>query len=177
MAGAHATIHGLLVRLARGDRSALEPTFTALWPILRGFARRALGDETLAEDAAQQAILKVFAQAPNFDASRDGLAWAMAITSYEVRTLRRKAQRRREEPMGEALERPSLVRSPEAAIIERDLERAARATLGELGEEDVAVIIAAIDGSRPSGDATFRKRLQRALARLRHAWRAKYGTP
>jgi RNA polymerase sigma-70 factor (ECF subfamily) len=177
MARARETIHGLLVRLARGDRSALEPTFAALWPILSAFARRALADQTLAEDAAQQAILKVFAQAPTFDASRDGLAWAMAITSYEVRTLRRKAQRRREEPMGEAMESPSQTRSPEAAVIERDLERAARAVLAELSEDDASVIIAAIDGSRPSGDATFRKRLQRAYARLRHAWRAKYGTP
>ena len=64
--------------------------------------------------------------------------------------------------------------TPEALAVERDLERAAREILAGMKEEDMAVILAAIDERRPLRDATFRKRLQRALARLRQAWGARH---
>jgi hypothetical protein len=60
--------------------------------------------------------------------------------------------------------------------LQRDLERAAREVLGDMREEDARAVLAAIDDARPPGDATFRKRLQRALTRLRVAWRTKHGT-
>jgi RNA polymerase sigma-70 factor (ECF subfamily) len=174
---ARAAIHQLMTRLGRGDRSAITPTFAALRPLLVAFATRALADEALGEDVAQQALLKVFEQAADFDPSRDGVAWALAIASYEVRTLRQRGRRRAEEPLGLAAERAMDLHSPEEETIARDLERAARAVLAGMGAEDARVILAAMGDLRPSGDATFRKRLQRALARLRHAWRARHGTP
>ena len=93
---ARAEIQALLVRLSDGDRSAVEPAFRALWPILGAFSARALGRDAEAEDAAQQTLLKVFAQAASFDHERDGVAWVLTIASYECRTFRRRAARRRE---------------------------------------------------------------------------------
>jgi len=168
--GARAEIHELMMRLAAGDRSAISPAFDALWPILCAFSARALGGEADAKDAAQQAVIKVFAQCADFDSARDGLAWALTIASFECRTIHRKNRRKRE-----VSAIPTIVanETPEEIAIERDLERAAREILPELDERDREILVAAISDSRPSG-ATFRKRLQRAIARLRIAWRAKH---
>jgi RNA polymerase sigma-70 factor, ECF subfamily len=162
------------MRLANGDRTAIEPAFAALWPLLRRFAARALQDEGHGEDAAQQAMIKLFEQASDFDPSRDGVAWAFAITSYEVRSIRRRGLRRREEALDRAADAPAAGETPEVLVVERDLARAAREVLSGMKEEDMAAILVAIGESRPFGDARFRKRLQRALARLRQAWGARH---
>jgi RNA polymerase sigma-70 factor (ECF subfamily) len=172
---ARAEIQALLSRLGDGDRSATLPAFRALWPLLRRFSARALGHEADAEDAAQQAIVKVFAQVVNFDREANGIAWILAIASYECRTVRRRIERRREDGIERAGEVAAGV-TPEAQVVERDLEAAAREVLGAMREEDARAILAAIADARPTGDATFRKRLQRALTRLRLAWRTKHGS-
>jgi RNA polymerase sigma-70 factor, ECF subfamily len=174
---ARAEIQDLLKRLAEGDRAAIEPAFTALWPLLRGFAVRALGDAGHAEDAAQQAMIKLFQQVSDFDPTRDGVAWALAITSFEVRSRRRWTERRREEPLSRASGVEAASATPEASTVQRDLELSARQVLSGLREEDMCAILLELEDARPAGDPTFRKRLQRALARLRQAWKAKHETP
>jgi RNA polymerase sigma-70 factor (ECF subfamily) len=170
---ARAGVQTLLRRLADGDGSAVEPAFAALWPLLRRFSARALQHEADAEDAAQQALAKVFEQSARFDVERDGVAWVLTIVSFECRTLRRKSQRRREE----ALDAAAAVAdgaTPESLVVERDLEAAAREALGEMSDADARAIRTAISDARPARNATFRKRLQRALGRLRVAWRTKH---
>ena len=167
----------LLRSLASGDRTAIRPAFDLLWPMLRQFAGRILANPMDAEDAAQQALVKVFAQAARFDSKRNGVAWALAITSFECRTMRRRAQRRREQVLdGAVTETAATGASPEMAVIARQLEAAARDVLRDLKEEDICTIVAAMADERPAGDATFRKRLERAFGRLRTAWREKHGT-
>ena len=85
-----------LVRLAEGDREAFHPVFVCLWPLLRGFAGRYLPAPD-AEDAAQEALVKVFARAAVFDTRRDALSWTLGIAAYEIKTVRRRQQRRRED--------------------------------------------------------------------------------
>jgi RNA polymerase sigma-70 factor, ECF subfamily len=176
--GERARLQELVTRLADGDRSAIEPTFLVLWPIVRGFSLRALANSADAEDAAQQAILKVFEQAADFDRARDATAWALTIASFEVRTIRRRAQRRRESASEIPPELAAAEGGPEQLLIERDLEAAAREVLAMLKPEDAAVILAALSEDRArAGEGkspTLRKRLERALARLRVAWRAKH---
>ena len=172
---ARAEIQALLVRLSEGDRSAIEPAFHALWSILGRFSARALGSSAEAEDAAQQALMKVFGQVAGFDRAKDGVAWVLTIASYECRTSRRRTERRREQAIDSAADLASGERTPEALAVQRDLEAAAREILDGLGEDDARAILAALDENRPA-DATFRKRLQRALGRLRLAWRTKHGT-
>src|SRR5262245_2756029 len=83
-------------RLAGGDREAFNAVFTALRPLLRRFALRAL-PEADADDAAQEALVKVFFRASEFDPHRDALSWVLGIAAYEMKTARRRRQRRREE--------------------------------------------------------------------------------
>lgn len=172
-----AEVQTLVKRLAEGDRTAIEPSFTALWPVLRAFSVRALGNDADAEDAAQQAVTKLFAQVADFDPQRDAVGWALTIASYECRTIRRQRQRRREVADDALLPLADACGTPEAVAIERDLDAAVREIVKELRPEDAEAVLTSVDEARPLNDATFRKRLQRALGRLRLAWKAKHETP
>src|SRR5207249_4174514 len=78
------------------------------------------------EDAAQEALLKIFRRAAEFEPSRPALAWALGIAAFEIRTARRRRQRRREEPPPEdafeSQRHPDP--TPEEAALTRDLEAA-----------------------------------------------------
>lgn len=178
-AGGRAQLQQWLVRLADGDRSAFEPLFAALWPLLARFAARLLPQPADAEDAAQQALLRVFARASAFDRRRDALPWVLGILAWECRSLRRRAQRRREQPLPgeETAAALAMVDSAEGELVERDLLAAVEEVLGTLPPRDAEAILAAVRGGpRPGGGAAFRKRLERARRRLRAAWRLKHGT-
>jgi len=168
-----------MTRLADGDRAAVPAVFRAVWPLVRRFAERALGERARADadDVAQQALLKVFSRAASFDSGRDALPWILSIVAWECRTLRTRARRRRE--VGEAALSALACGSvtPEEAAVERDLAAAAAAVLGELSPIDQEAVRALVAGTRPDGvaPATFRKRLERALGRLRLLWRTRHG--
>ncbi len=175
-------IHRWMVRLADGDRDAFPPLFEALWPLLRNFSRRLLNQPQDAEDVAQQALLNVFRRASEFDPRRDALSWIFGITAYECKTVMRRQYRRREESAEPNLlleERLQTPEDTEQELIHRNLFAAARETLGTLSSQDIETLEAAFGNSqRPAISATaFRKRLERALKRLRLAWRLKIDAP
>jgi RNA polymerase sigma-70 factor (ECF subfamily) len=165
-----------MARLADGDRSAFDPLYDALWPSVRRLAERMLLGAPEAEDAAQEAMTKLFARASDFEPGRSVTSWVLAMTAYECLSQRQKRRRRREHD-GTPLEvTPDGSRSPEAAIIARDHEAAALEVLGTLRPDDVETIRALLLDARPNlPRATFRKRIERALARLRAAWSSRHG--
>src|SRR5262245_39702066 len=110
---------------AEGDRAAIDPLFHALWPIVAGYTARMLGDRALGEDCAQDALVRLFGQLERYDRSRDALTWALTIATWQCRTARRRAQRRRED--GEAA--PELLVDGVVHAEDRELVRAALATL------------------------------------------------
>ena len=166
-----------LARLAEGDRSAFHAVFEAAWPIVERFTASLLDDAAEAEDAAQSALLKVFARAAQYDVERDALTWILTIARFEAMTVRKRRHRRREAPSDAAPERSDSSPSPEEQTIQRDLEAALRVALNELSAQDVETVLTAVTGA-DRGDiapATFRKRWQRALARLGKVWSKKHG--
>jgi RNA polymerase sigma-70 factor, ECF subfamily len=170
---------------ADGDRSAIDPLFHALWPIVHRYAARFLGDNALAEDAAQEALVKLFAQVDRYDRTRDALTWALTHTTWQCRTVRRRVQRRGEvaaEAAGDMEGRTAARDAIDGRALaeDRELVRAATAALSTLAPRDAEVIVAALTDDdalrRELEPATFRKRLERALARLRTSWRSRHGT-
>jgi 2-methylcitrate dehydratase PrpD len=63
--------------------------------------------------------------------------------------------------------------SPEDAAIEQDLLAAAADVLGAMNASDREAIAEALTGQRGAGP-TLRKRLSRALERMRAEWRRRY---
>lgn len=150
--------------MADGDRTALEPAFARLQPLMLGFCRRVL-DGPAAEDAAQEALVKLFAHASDYEAGRDPVPWAFAFAANACRTARKRVIRRREQ--GDVPELSGDA-DPEGRLIEAELRAAVNATLATLSPLDAETLALAM-GERPLG-ATFRKRLERASGRFRAAW-------
>src|SRR6266851_1887698 len=68
-----------MAALADGDRRAFDPVYRTLWPLLVRFITILSGDRMIAEDMAQQAMLKILARVSTFDRSKDAVAWSMTI--------------------------------------------------------------------------------------------------
>jgi DNA-directed RNA polymerase specialized sigma24 family protein len=161
---------------ADGDRGAIDPLFVELWPIALAYATRFVGNATLAEDCAQDALVRLFGQLDRYERGRDALTWALTLVTWQCRTARRKIARRNEAP--ETPDHRAIDGAAQA--VERALVRSAVATLSSLEPRDIEVIAAAISDDDELrcqlAPATFRKRLERAVARLRSSWRSRHGT-
>ena len=169
------TLDELMARLADGDRAAFAPLFRRLWPPVLRLCEGLLRSDADAADAAQEAMAKVLTRAADYDPRRPALPWALAIASWECRTVLRRRARRREAPDAAA---PLLARdlSGEDEAIQRQLTAAAIEVLGSLSEVDRETLLATFWEEAPSvGGATLRKRRERALGRLRSAFRRLYG--
>jgi DNA-directed RNA polymerase specialized sigma24 family protein len=164
-------------RLADGDRGAFDPLFVMLWPIALRFATRLVGPPDAA-DAAQTALAKVFSNAHAFDVERDATAWILGIIAYECRTIRTRVRRRHEVPdEGRSEVADDTAELGEDLVIRRDLENAFVEAVQDLSTVDREIIQAVLTGQEPQARGpTYRKRLSRALARLRQLWSSKHDT-
>ena len=172
-------LDALMARLADGDRTVFRQVFAQLWPPIQRLCRSLLHDPADAADAAQEAMQKILERAPaDYDPERPALPWALAIAGWECRTLARQRQRRREAPELDG-EHAAAQENPEQQFLQRDLSRAALEALGELSELDRETLRATFwdeaAATASEASATVRKRRQRALARLRLAFRRLYG--
>ena len=166
-----------MTALAAGDRPAFQPAFARHWPLLLRFWQRTLQDPDLAQDAAQAALMKLFLHATEFRADGDAVAWSLRFAAFECRTARNRSVRRREESdETQLLAIAGGGPSPEDTSVEADLRSAALESLGSLRRHDAETIHLALGDDRPAGSPAFRKRLQRALERLRTAWRQTHGS-
>jgi DNA-directed RNA polymerase specialized sigma24 family protein len=125
-------IHEAMVRFADGDRGAFRAVFDGLWPTLVSFCRSMHLDDGDAEEAAQRALVKVFARIVDLDRARDGAAWATRIAAFEVMTVRKARARRREDDVAGAAHLVDGGIDPEQRVIAAELDAALRATIGEL---------------------------------------------
>ncbi|HKU41742.1 MAG TPA: sigma-70 family RNA polymerase sigma factor [Polyangiales bacterium] len=171
----NAELKALLTRLAEGDRSAFAPAFGELWPHVMRLCTSMLKNEADAADAAQQAMERILVRAAEYDPRRPALPWALAIASWECRTLLRKRTRRRE-VTETAVGDQVAASNPEQQLEEQELARAVHAAMGELSELDRETLLATFWEQDPAvSGMTLRKRRERALQRLRTLWKRLYG--
>lgn len=165
-------LHDAMVRFADGDRAAFREVFDSLWPMCLAIATRALGHRADAEDTAQRAILKVFDRIIDLDRTRDGVAWAMTLTAFEVLTTRKQRSRCREAAVLADAHDDNM--SATDQLLEEDLRASVHSTVGELSAGDQQALAAMLSGTKATGE-TERKRRFRAIERLRAAWRKAHG--
>ncbi len=168
-----ADLDALMARLADGDRSAFDPVFRRLWPAVHRMCSALTISAADADDAAQQAMEKILMRASDYEPGRPALPWALAIAGWECRTLGRQRTRRREvdgqpEHAAEDL--------PEEELTQRDLVQAALGAMNQLSAADRETLLATFwEQATDVAGATLRKRRERALTRLREAFRRLYG--
>lgn len=154
----------------------LRPVFDGLHPVVRSFCRRMLRNEADAEDATQVTLERLFFKVSDFNPRGDALGWALAMATAECRTVARKRSRLRE-TSDAPLALFGTESEAERGLLHAEMKKALEEVLGTLKPEDTQTLLAWVQlEPRPEvPGATFRKRLERAVRRLRTAWRERYG--
>ncbi len=90
--GGEADLAAIVEAIAAGDRSALKQLYDRFGARLYGIASRILRDQGLAEDALQEAFVKIWRNAGKFDRARgSALAWVVTIVRRAAFDLRPRA--------------------------------------------------------------------------------------
>ncbi len=164
-------------RCRRGEPQAWRPLVRRVGPLVYRICVRVLGAGAEAEDAGQEALVRVHRSFATYDATRPLEPWVAKVAYTSA--LKQLSKRSRPGAPGFAahLERlPDLARSPEQAAAGAELEALVGEALRRLDPEDrVLVTLTYQDGLSNSevADAmdlpvgTVKTRLRRARERLR----------
>jgi RNA polymerase sigma-70 factor (ECF subfamily) len=174
---AHLSDEALVALLERGEETALAELYDRYGQTAYALAFRMLRNETLAEDAVQEAFLTVWRSAARFVPERaKASTWLMTIVHRRAVDLVRREERRRAEPLVPGAEPVSPDSSPpEAAWLRLQRERVQEA-LRRLPDEQRETIELAYYGGFTQSEladrlgqplGTIKSRMFAGLARLR----------
>ena len=156
----------IVARVLAGEGRAADLLFDAHWPRVWRIAASVTGSRTVAEDAAQEAMIRAFARLEEFDRDRDFAPWVGRIAARcAVDAVRRRPVIA---PLGDLPEQSSLVLSlPDEEIL---------AAVAALGDDRRAVValrywaglsVSEIAGVLDVPNGTVASRLWRAIDELR----------
>jgi len=113
---AHLSDEALVALVARNDETALAELYDRVGRQAYGLAFRVLRDDRLAEDAVQEAFLGVWRTAAGFRAERaKATTWILTLVHRRAVDLVRREERRRAEPLDEAVHDTGTTESAEDA--------------------------------------------------------------
>lgn len=138
-----------LMQLAgRGDMAAFERLVERHQTLVIGTIARMLGSSSDVEDLAQQVFIRVWKSASRYVARAKFTTWLLTITRNLVFNELRRRKRHNALALqvdDEGDERPiadERTREPDEALLERELDGAIRAAIGELPEtQRMAVVL------------------------------------
>jgi len=174
------TDEALLAGMAMGDQAAAVAFVRRYQRRVFGLAYSMTNDASLAEEVAQEALIRVWRHAPVFDHRRGSVtSWVLTITrnlTIDALRMRRAVPTDPDDFMASAM--MSLEHNPEDAVMHGDSADVVRSALSELPpEQRRAVVLAAVYGRTaleiseeeviPLG--TAKTRIRTGLLRLRAA--------
>jgi RNA polymerase sigma factor (sigma-70 family) len=128
----------LLARFASGDRAAARELTMQLAPATLSLARRMLGDATEAEDVAQEALLRLWKAAPNWQTGQARVTtWLYRVTANLCTD---RLRRRRGSSLDQIAEPTDDKPSVEASLIVRDQVQALNQAIAALPDRQRLVI-------------------------------------
>jgi RNA polymerase sigma-70 factor (ECF subfamily) len=134
----------LMAKVARGDERAFRELARRHVPAMLGLARRILGNLADAEDVAQEAMLRVWTQAPRWQPLAQFRTWLTRVVVNLCLDRKRKAPWVELEAAGEIAD-PAPLAGESAAAAERDRRLAAAIT--ELpGRQRAAIVLTYAEG-------------------------------
>jgi RNA polymerase sigma factor (sigma-70 family) len=132
---AHLTDEALLSLVASSDDGALAELYDRFGGVAYGLALRILRDETLAQDAVQEAFLAIWRTADRFFAERAGArTWILTLVHRRAVDLVRREDRRRGDPLESAAE-PAAPGTVEEEATTRFQRRVVQEALRQLTPE------------------------------------------
>jgi RNA polymerase sigma-70 factor (ECF subfamily) len=134
----------LLARFAAGDRRAAEALTDLIAPRILRFAARMLGDRAEAEDVTQEAMLRLWRVAPDWqDGAAQPATWVYRVAS----NLCTDRLRRRKKTLDEMPDLPDMALSQHAQMMQAARAQALEAALARLPERQrQAVILRHLEG-------------------------------
>ncbi len=147
MSDDHARDLLLMERLKTGDMEALRELIEAHQARVVGTVAKMLGDETDAEDIAQQVFIRVWKSAPRYEPSAKFTTWLFKITRNLVFNEMRRRKRHpvtsldREEENAFTQTADTAGSAPDASMLEGELQRAIREAIESLPETQRMAII------------------------------------
>ncbi|MDQ3067736.1 MAG: sigma-70 family RNA polymerase sigma factor [Actinomycetota bacterium] len=172
---AHLSDEALVALVARSEESALAELYDRIGAAAYGLAYRVIRDETLAEDAVQEAFLGLWRGAGSFIPERaKASTWILTLVHRRAVDLVRREQRRRTETLDNAPE-PEEGSAEEAAWMRLDRERV-QGALAQLPDQQREAIELAYYGGYTQSElaerlgqplGTIKSRMFTGLSRLR----------
>ena len=109
----------VLAGLASSDPVAARVFVTRFSPRAYGLALQLVGDRAVAEDVAQEALLRAWRQAASFEGRSSVSTWLFAVARYKALSARR---RRTDAELDEdaALRIPDPADDPETSLLKKD---------------------------------------------------------
>lgn len=173
---AHLSDEALVALIARSDESALAELYDRIGGVSYGLAFRVLRDESLAEDAVQEAFLALWRSgAATFVPERSKAStWLLTLVHRRAVDLVRREERRRAEPIESAAE-PAVDSAETSAWLRLERERVQAALRLLPDQQREAIELAYYGGFSQSELAkrlgqplgTIKSRMFSGLSRLR----------
>jgi RNA polymerase sigma-70 factor (ECF subfamily) len=129
----------LVGRVAKGDRAAVRLLFMRHHARIYRFVARQTGQESMADDIANEVFLELWRQAPNFEGRSEVSTWLLGIARFKALSALRK---KKEDWIDDedAAQIPDDADTPEVAVMKDDKAAALKRMVGALPEEHRSVI-------------------------------------
>jgi len=173
---AHLSDEAVVALVARSDRQALAELYDRFGRVAYGLALRVLRDESLAEDAVQEAFLQAWRSADSFMPERAKAGtWLLTLVHRRAVDLVRREERRRAEPLEAAGEVVGDAAVDEQAWLRYQRERV-QAALRQLPDQQREALELAYYGGFSQSElaerlgqpvGTIKSRMFSGLGRLR----------
>lgn len=128
---------GYLSAFRDGDTSAFDSLYRETYKLMYSYALSVTNDAHLADDASQEAFIKIYRKASTYKTGSNPIAWMISIVRNASLDLMRERSGER------AAEIRVSVRSPEDGVASRD---SVRDILSHLGKKEREVVVLRVYG-------------------------------
>jgi len=160
----------------RGDREAFVHLFTYYFPRVKSFLMRSGTPDSLAEELAQETMLRVWRRSESFDPAAGAPSTWIFVIARNLRVDRLRGERPAEHLEPDAFDAADPAPTGEGVVLAAERRERLRSALGSLSSEQASIVKLSFFEDRSHSEiaetlgiplGTVKSRVRLALARLR----------